>query len=111
MEITEHRKLIYQLSKVIGGPAEYLKNPYLECHKVHNIWMKRAYKKGYVSLITENERCWIYDLTPKGENLLKNIPEFHLQQTKLKYNEIIDDVKERRKERRRLRKLKREGKL
>lgn len=82
MEVTEHTKLIYQLSLLQYGPLEYSKNPFLICHESHNIWVKRAYKKGYVNLVSENKRGKVYELNDKGKELLKKYPEYHLQNTK-----------------------------
>lgn len=120
METTENRKLIYQLSRLSSGhPTIYPKNPHLDCGHSFNIWVKRANKKGYVDLVSEDTNNRVYQLNEKGYNILKEYPEFHLQNPKKKYSkytikleeDTLDPVKERRKERRRLRKLKKEGKL
>lgn len=84
MEVTEHSKLIYQLSRVSKGPVEYPKNPYLDCGKSFNIWIKRAYKKGYVDIIAETDQYKLYDITSKGQELLNRYPEYCLQNNKSK---------------------------
>lgn len=79
MEVTENRKLIYQLYLLKDGPREYLNNPFLPCHESYNIWVKRAYKKGYVNLVSDNKISKVYELNNHGEELLKKYPELYLQ--------------------------------
>ena len=118
--VFENRKLIYQVSRIQGGyPTVYLKQPFDDEGVRANIWIKRAYKKGYVDLVHEDTNHYEYQINEQGVQLLKDNPEFYGLQYKYRsYNKKhtkdidgIDAVKERRRERRRLRKLKKEGKL
>ena len=124
MEITEHSKLIYQLSRVYNSGMSkdslglvYPKNPLMECSITYNIWAKRAYKKGYLDLVEETSEFRTYKINSKGLALLKNFPDYYLHrpnnynifitQQKPKKHTIPDEIKrQRRRERRRLRKLK-----
>lgn len=104
MGTTENRKLIYQLEKVYhkGNPAPggfvYYKYPMLEISLSHNIWAKRACKKGYLDLVHEDSSCWIYTINKKGLELLG-----HLQPN----NIVVKNKSEARKERRKQRRLQR----
>lgn len=114
MESAENRKLIYQVSRVQGGcPVIYSKHPLLDNGESYNIWIKRACKKGYVDLVNEDNNHWEYMINDRGKQLLENNPEFRGLQYKLRHynknNFTEDDVKARRRERRRLRKLRQEG--
>lgn len=101
MVSTENRKLIYQLERIYnkGKPSPggfiYYKYPMLDISLSHNIWAKRAYKKGYLDLIYENSSEWIYTLNKKGLELLG-----HLQPIKNVINNKLEARRQRRKERR-----------
>lgn len=128
MEITEHSKLIYQLSRVYqSGKSRnslglvYPKSPMMECSKSYNIWAKRAYKKGYLKLVEESTNHWLFAITDSGLNLLKKFPNYYLQKpntydmfksTKKSNKLNLEDEikKQRRRERRRLRKMRQGGK-
>lgn len=120
----EHTKLIYQLARIYqNGRSKnsmgliYPKSPMLECSQSHNIWAKRAYKKGYLNLVEESSDHWLFSLNDKGLMLLKNYPDYYLQKPNTydmfkpikKINKTDKDEikKQRRRERRRLRKLRR----
>ena len=123
MEATEHIKLIYQLSRIHHGSNGsmgliYPKSPMLDISKSYNIWAKRAYKKGYLNLVEETSEYRLFSLSDKGLELLKKFKNYYLQ-TPNSYDMYIsggnkkskswmtsDELKrQRRRERRRLRKL------
>lgn len=122
MEVTEHIKLIYQLSRIYqGGRFEsmgsvYPKNPLTDYSKNCNIWAKRAYKKGYLDLVEDSSTHWTYKINNRGLELLKKFPDYYLHNPncpdifttskKPKAFSVSDELKkQRRRERRRLRKL------
>lgn len=120
MDAAENPKLIYQLSRIYMGQEDlgviYNKHPLLEISSIYNIWAKRAFKKGYLQVMEETHEYWLYKLTKKGMELLKKHKSYYLQLPndysifnirKQKKNPIDEDIKrQRRRERRRLRKLK-----
>ena len=124
---TEHQKLIYQLSRVYNrGDYKtsigfiYPKEPLTDSGPIHNIWAKRAAKKGYLKVVEENPSQIVYQLTEDGLALLKKHKQYYLQipnnydmfkpnNKPTKQKDLEELKKERRKERRRLRKLKQLG--
>lgn len=120
MDVAENPKLIYQLSRIYKGQDDmgviYQKHPLLEISSIYNIWAKRAVKKGYLKIMEETQEHWLYKLTKEGLELLKKHKQYYLQLPndysmfnvkKQKNISIDEDIKrQKRRERRRLRKLK-----
>ena len=127
MVASENQKLIYQLSIMYqGGRSKsqgmiYPKNDIMPYTSAYLIWAKRACKKGYAILVEDNAEHSVYQISESGIELLKNYPDYYLHKPvsygiyksmKKPVNKTGEDIKkQRRRERRRLRKLRQMGRI
>lgn len=102
MAITENKKLIYQIYNIARSSVNSMGLIYYKEYKdeSHSIWARRAFKKGYVDLVSENESYYLFKINDKGIKLLKNYPQYHLHNDLNSYNINNYTVEERRKLRR-----------
>ena len=102
----ENSKLIYELSKIARSSESsqgliYYKESLTVESTSRKIWAKRAYKKGYCDLGSENESYYLFRINEKGLELLRNFPHFYLLKNKKVYDKKELTIKERRELRRR----------
>ncbi len=104
-DIGENRKLVYELSKIARSSKTsmgliYYKESFDDDGNKRKIWAKRAYKKGYCDLVSENDSSYLFKINNFGIELLRKFPEVYLQNQNVYYNKNKLTTKERRELRR-----------